>query len=117
MGELQQVSKAGRLTYIKTPGANPLKMGKLTIKYAAFKGDPMQEWRQDVIAGHMEKARKDVDLILYDHEAKEVMRFTFKHAWPSKRSFGSLTAKGNDPLTMTVTLEHEGVTIKGYNQA
>ena len=117
MGELQQASKGGRLTYIKTPGASPLKMGKVTLKYAAFKDDPMQKWREQVIQGKVQEARKDVSLILYDHEGAEVLRFNFKHAWPSKRSFGSLTSKGNDPLSVTITLEHEGVMVKGYNEA
>ncbi len=116
MGELQQSSKSGRVAYIKTPGANPLKMGKITVKYAAYKGDPMEPWRNDVIAGKMEKVRKDISLVLYDHEAKEVLRFNFKNAWPSKRAFSSLTSKGNDPLAVTITLDHEGVTVKGYNE-
>lgn len=115
MAELQQVSKGGSLAYIKTVGANPLKMGKVTIKYAAFKGDPIQKWREEVIQGKMSAARKTCSLILYDHNGTEELRFNFINCWPSKRAFSSLTAKGGEPLSVTITLDHEGVQVKGYN--
>jgi phage tail-like protein len=63
----------------------------------------------------MKEARKNISLILYDLEYKEEMRFNFSNAWPSKRAFSNFTAKGNDPVTITLTIEHEGVSVKGYN--
>ena len=115
MSELQQASKGGRLSYIKTAGATPIKMGKITLKYAAFKGDPMLVWREKIITGKISENRKACSMTVYDHSGTEKLRFNFRNAWPSKLAFSSLTAKGNEPLSVTITLEHEGVEIKGYN--
>ncbi len=115
VAELTQMSKDGKVIPLKTMGAIPVKAGKLTLKYVAMKDDPGLKWRADVIAGKMKESRKNVSLILYDLEYKEEMRFNFSNAWPSKRAFSNFTSKGNDPVTITLTIEHEGVSVKGYN--
>jgi len=115
VAELTQMGKDGKVVVIKTPGATPVKGGKLTLKYVAFKDDPVLKWRTDVIQGKMADARKNISIVLYDLEYKEEMRFNFSNAWPSKRSFSNFTSKGNDPVTITVTIEHEGVSVTGYN--
>jgi len=111
--ELVQSTKDGKVIVYKVPGANPIKMGKITIKYAAFSGDPLWKWRADVAQGKME--RKDVTIELHTQDNKKAKDWTFANCWPSKFSFGSLSAKSNDPLMVTVTMEHEGIKIKGYN--
>jgi len=113
--ELTQVAEKGKIIVTKGLGANSLKLGKLTVKYAAFKTDPLRKWREDVIGGKIANIRKDVTVHLYDREGKEEMSFTFRNAWPSKYSFSSFTAKSNEPVMITVTLEHEGMAVKGYN--
>jgi phage tail-like protein len=94
-------------------GANPLKAGKLTVKYSAFKGDPLRGWREQVVAGVV--SRKDVTLHIFTPDNKSEIELNFKRAWPSKYAWSSFTAKGNDAVMVTVTLEHEGMSIKGYN--
>ena len=68
VAELQQMTKAGKVVMVKTPGATPVKGGKLTLKYVTFKDDPAGKWRANVIAGKMADARKNISLILYDLE-------------------------------------------------
>jgi phage tail-like protein len=113
--ELTQVTKDGKTITTKSSGANSLKVGKLTIKYAAFKGDPLRKWRETVISGKMDGTRKDVTLILYNQANEKEMEYIFRRAWPSKYAFSNLSAKSNDPLAVTVTLEHEGMSVKGFN--
>ncbi len=113
--ELSQVAEKGKLIVTKGLGANPLKVGKLTVKYAAFKTDPMRKWREDVIGGKIANIRKDITIHLYTREAGEEMSFSFRNAWPSKYSFSSFTSKSNEAVMITVTLEHEGMSVKGYN--
>jgi phage tail-like protein len=105
----------GKVLPIKTTGATPLKSGKLTLKYVTFKDDPTAKWRGNVIAGKMAEARKNISVILYDLEYTEVFRLNFANAWPSKRAFSNFGTKTNDPVTVTLTIEHEGVETKGYN--
>jgi len=116
--ELTQVikGKSDKLAPLKTVGAIPLKAGKLTVKYLAFKDDPLQKWREKVInTDGGEMPRENISLILYDAMGEEKLRFNFARAWPSKRAFNSLSAKSSEALTVTITLEHEGVSVQGYN--
>jgi phage tail-like protein len=113
--ELMQSTKDGKTIIIKTQGATPVKTGKLTLKYVTFKSDPTAAWREQVTAGKMQAARKNISLILYDLEGVEAVRFNFKNSWPSKRVFSSFSSKSNEPVTVTLTIDHEGVDIKGYN--
>ncbi len=112
--ELQQVGKDGKMIIWKVQGATRLKPGKLTVKYAAYKGDKFRKWRDDIIAGKTE--RKNCTLSVYGIDGKEVeAEINFADCWPSKYSLSSFTAKGNDPVKVTVTIEHTGMKVKGYN--
>jgi phage tail-like protein len=115
VAELIQMAASGKMVPIKTMGATPVKSGKITLKYVAFKDDPGIKWRTFVIKGDMVSARKNISVVLYNLQYEEELRFNFKNAWPSKRAFSNFTAKGNDPVTITLTIEHEGVDVKGYN--
>jgi phage tail-like protein len=114
--EVNQITKSGKFVIVKTSGAMPLKAGKLTLKYAAFKEDPIKKWYDVAVNSKIQDARTNISLVLYDLENKTVMEFTFSNAWVSKYSFGSLSANGNDPLAVTVTIEHTGMGVKGYNE-
>lgn len=107
--ELIQSTKGGQAVIIKSQGASPIKAGKLTAKYAAFKSDPVMEWRKDVIDGNMAKARRNISIVVYGVDNKEIMRWNAKNAWPSKYTWSTLSAKSNEPLQVTVTIEHEGL--------
>ena len=112
--EVQQSMKNGKIVIVKALGAMPLKSGKLTLKYAAFKDDPIKKWYDEIVNQKVEAARTTISLVLYDLEGKPEFTFEFARAWVSKYSFGSLPAKGNDPLAVTVTIEHSGMNVTGY---
>ncbi len=109
--ETMQSTSDGKVIIIKSQGATPLKAGKLTAKYAAFKGDPILKWRQAVVDGKMKEARKNISIIVYAPDNTQVMQFDFKNAWPSKYAWSSLSAKSNEPLEITLTIEHEGMAV------
>jgi phage tail-like protein len=107
--EMQQSTKDGKVVIIKSQGATPIKPGKLTAKYAAYKDDPVLKWRQDVVDGKMNDARRDIHIVVYGVDNKEIMRFTCKNSWPSKVAWSSLSAKSNEAMEVTVTIDHEGM--------
>ncbi|HEX2914628.1 MAG TPA: phage tail protein [Chloroflexia bacterium] len=109
--EVMQSTSGGKVVIIKSQGATPLKPGKLTCKYAAFKGDPILTWRQQVIDGKMSEARKNISVAIFGPDNTEVMRFNFLNAWPSKYAWSTLSAKSNEALEVTVTIEHEGMQV------
>jgi phage tail-like protein len=107
--ETMQSTKEGKVVIIKSQGATPIKPGQITAKYAAYKDDPVMAWRQEVIDGKMNDARRDIHIVVYGVDNKEVMRWTCKNAWPNKVAWSSLSAKSNEPLEVTVTIVHEGM--------
>jgi phage tail-like protein len=114
--ETQQSTKEGKVVIIKSQGATPLKAGKLTVKYAALKDDPIKTWFDKVINQKIQEARTNISIVLYETGTNAAsLTFNFKNAWPSKYSYGSFTAKSNDTIMVTVTIEHEGMDVKGYN--
>jgi phage tail-like protein len=114
--ETTQVTKAGKILVRKIQGAQPLKTAKLTLKYAAFKDDPIKKWYDSVVNQKIKDARLNISLVLYEiGKDAATLTFSFKNAWPSKYSFSQFSAKGNDAVTITVTIEHSGMDVKGYN--
>lgn len=113
--EISLSGKNGKEVGNKTQGAAALKTGKITAKYAALKNDPVWTWRQEVVTGQVQKARRNISIVLYTIGDIEAMRFSFLNCWPSKYAFSTLSAKSNETLTVTVTIEHEGKVIAGYN--
>jgi len=109
--ELTQSGQNGLSVIIKSQGAATLKPGKITAKYAAFKGDPILKWRQKVVDGKMNEARVDCSVVVYTVDNEEVLRFDLANCWPSKYSWSSLSAKSNEPLQITVIIEHEGLKV------
>ncbi len=110
----QMMAKGGFLAK-KSLGALPLKGGKLTLKYPAIKEDPIKKWYDDIVGQKVATARTNITLSVYDYDGSVVLAFEFTAAWPSKYSFSSLSVKGNDAVSITVTIEHTGMNIKGYN--
>lgn len=112
VAELVQATKDGKQVQVKSRGAMDLKMGKLTVKYAAFKGDKLMKWRQDVIEGGMTKARKDLTVTAYTVDNKASMKWKFLNCWPSKYSWSGLNSTSNEPIVATVVFDHEGMSLE-----
>jgi len=113
--ETNQIGENGKFFVKKMLGAMPLKGGKLTLKYPAIKEDPIKAWYDTIVGQKVADARTNVSLIIYDLLGATLLTFDFSMAWPSKYSFSSFTVKSNDAVAITVTLEHTGMTVKGYN--
>lgn len=109
----KETGPKGQAIVRKIPGGLPQGAGgQVTVKYHALKGDPILKWRQEVLDGKMDKARRNVSVVLFATDNAEIMRFNLKNAWPSKYSWSSLTAGKAEALEITVTLDHEEVTVK-----
>jgi phage tail-like protein len=113
--ETDQMLEGGKYLNKKELGAMPLKGGKITLKYPSIADDPIKNWYDSVVNQKVADARTNVTLTLYDLLQAPTLSFDFAMAWPSKYSFSSFTVKGNDAVSITVTLEHTGMTVKGYN--
>ena len=105
--EAKLTSKGGKDFVYKTPGR--LKWGDITLKRGMNAEMDIWKWRKDVEDGKIDKARKNGSIVMYDYDFKEVARWNFVQAWPSKASGPSLNTGSSDAAIEELTLVHEGI--------
>jgi len=95
-------------TVRKLPGLN--KYGNVTLKWGITDSMELYEkWWKLVEECDMEKARKNVAIILMDCEGNPAARWEFVEAWPSKYDAPDLNATGTDVAIETLEIVHEGM--------
>jgi phage tail-like protein len=96
------------VTEKKLPGQTTY--GDLTLKWGLTASTRLWEWRQQVILGDV-NFRKNGSVVVYDlANAREVTRWNFLQAWPTKWEGPAFNAKGNEIAIDTLVLAHEGLT-------
>jgi phage tail-like protein len=109
--ELVQNGDKGQRQIVKTVGgqnkAPDISLTRMAPVDASK--DAMWKWFNDVRDKGMPNAnrgstRKNGSIVLYDTTNKEVSRFNFFNAWPSKISTDGLSTDGNDAVKETITL-------------
>jgi phage tail-like protein len=103
--EHKVVGKDGKEFVRKIPGR--LKWGDITLKRGITTNMDFWEWRKQVEDGKVEGARKDGSIIMYDQDGKEVARWNFEKAWPSKISGPSVKTDDNAVSVEELTIVHE----------
>ena len=87
----------------KLPGST--KWSDITLKRGVSADGSLAAWRKLVEDGDAAGARKGGSIILYDHEGKQIARFTFTDAWPRKISIDSDPETGLPIETLVLTVE------------
>ena len=109
--ELVQNGDKGQRQIVKTVGGQN-KAPDLSLTRMApvdSSKDAMWKWFNEVRDKGMPNSnrgstRKNGSIVLYDTTNKEVSRFNFFRAWPSKISTDALSTDGNDAVKETITL-------------
>jgi len=91
----------------KIPGR--LKWGDIVLKRGITKNLDMYNWRKEVEQGHVDKARLDGTIIMYDQTMTPIAEWSFTKGWPSKISGPSLQSDGNAVGVEELTIVHEGI--------
>ena len=89
----------------KLPGQT--KYPNITLKWGLTDSRELYDWYLDVTKGKV--ARRSGSIILNDTAGKEVMRWNFFEAWPTKWDGPDFSAKGTDVAIETLELAHERV--------
>jgi phage tail-like protein len=105
--EHKVVDDAGRELVMKIPGR--LKWGDITLKRGITSDMQIWDWRKKVEEGDVKGARKNGSIFMLDRAYKEVARWDFVSAWPSKVTGPSLKADSNEFGVEELTLVHEGL--------
>lgn len=96
----------GKALVQKFPGQ--LQWSNITLKRGVDADNTLWSWRQEVIDGKIEGARKDGTIEVVDWEGKPVTTYSFRRGWPCKYSAPGLNASGNDILVEEMEIAHEG---------
>ena len=103
---VQQDAKGKRI-YIKQPGNT--KWNDITLKRGQTSDQALWNWRQQVLDGKVDQARKNGTITGYDTNGSPVIQYTFQRGWISKWDGGSFNAKTNDVSVESITICHEGM--------
>lgn len=112
--EVAQQMQSGQYAQRKA-FSKPKWTGEITIKRLApldATQDSLWKWFNTIRNSGMgvdklTDQRKNGSVVIYDSTLKEVARWNFYNAWPSKISNDSFTVGSNDAVTETVTFQHE----------
>jgi phage tail-like protein len=109
--EVTQQTKQGRPYIIRVPARQANKPGTLTLKTKSVgAAEQLWKWRKQVVDGKVKEALRNGSVVIYDTENKEIGRWNFVKAWPSKLSIGSLSATSNDAIDVEISIEYEQLT-------
>jgi phage tail-like protein len=105
--EYKETTKDGKMIIRKLPGA--MKWADVTLKKSIDSKKDLWKWRHEVETGDIDAARRHGSIVLYDSKAKEIARWNFRDAWPSKWKGADLNAGENNVAIEEITLTHEGL--------
>jgi len=106
--EHKVVDSRGRELIQKIPGR--LKWESITLKRGITDNMDIWDWRQLVIDGKVDEARKNGSIVMFDQELQEKARWNFENAWPVKVSGPSVKTDSNEFGIEELVITHEGLT-------
>lgn len=106
--EHKVVNEQGQQIIQKQPGR--MKWQEVTLKRGITDNMDVWNWRKDVEDGKVEEARRNGSIVMFDQELKEVARWNFERAWPSKVTGPQLQSDSNAVGIEEMVIQHEGLT-------
>ncbi|SDL95684.1 phage tail protein [Nonomuraea jiangxiensis] len=94
-------------TVRKGPGKTTF--SDITLKWGLTDSTELWQWRQAIVEGRV--LRKSGSIVVYDlANRREVVRWNFVNAWPTKWEGPAFNATGHEVAVETLVLVHEGIT-------
>ena len=105
--EHKVVDGKGREYVQKIPGR--LKWENITLKRGITDNMDIWEWREQVLSGHVDDARRNGSIVMFDQALEERARWNFENAWPVKVSGPAIKSDSNEFGIEELVLTHEGL--------
>ncbi len=96
----------GEYVMKKLPGR--MKWNDIVLKQGITDSMAMWKWRELCEQGKINEARKNGSVIMFNQEMKEMARWDFVNAWPSKITGPTANAGNNEVGLEELTITHEG---------
>ncbi len=101
------VTETGKEIIHKIPGR--LKWTDITLKRGITDSKDVWIWRDQVIQGKIDDARKNVSIIMMNRKDDPVARWDMTNAWPSKVTGPGLKSDSNEIGIEEMVIVHEGI--------
>ena len=101
------VDEKGRESIQKIPGR--LKWQDISLKRGITSNMDIWDWREQVVQGQVDSARRNGSIVMFDQSLSEVARWNFENGWPSKVSGPTVKSDSNEFGVEELTLVHEGL--------
>ena len=98
----------GEFVVQKVPGR--MKWNNIKLKRGITADMDMWKWRKLVEEGKIDDARKNGSVVMFDQSGKEMARWEFIRAWPSKLHGPTANAGNNEVGIEELEITHEGYT-------
>jgi phage tail-like protein len=108
IAEHKVVDDNGHELVVKIPGR--LKWGDVTLKRGITSDMQIWDWRQLVVEGKVQDARKNCSIHMLDREYQDVTTWNFTNAWPSKVTGPTIKSDSNEIGLEEMVLVHDGMT-------
>lgn len=105
--EHKVVDDKGREYVQKIPGR--LKWENITLKRGITDNTDIWDWREEVLSGHVDDARRNGSIVMFDQALEERARWNFENAWPVKVSGPAIKSDSNEFGIEELVLTHEGL--------
>ena len=102
--ELREGTADGGAAVRKVPGVT--RWAALVLARRADGTTALREWRQLVLMGRGDEARRHGAIVQMDADSAEVTRWHFHNGWPSAWSVDAV----DGTVIETVTIQHDGLT-------
>jgi phage tail-like protein len=106
--EHKVINEQGREIIQKIPGR--MSWNDIALKRGITDSMDIWQWRKQVEDGDVEGARHSGSVVMFDQNLKEVARWNFERAWPTKVSGPSIRSDTNEISIEDLTITHEGLT-------
>ena len=105
--EQRESGKDGKQYISKQPGN--LKWADLVLKRGTTDSMALFEWRQQVVDGKVDEARKSGTITFYDNTNEPIALFDFVRGWPVKWKGPDVNTTNNAVAIEEITITHEGL--------
>jgi len=87
-----------------------IKVSNITLKYGLMKNNDFYKWFMEIASGKF--SSRNLSIVMYDTDGKELMRWNFLHAYPVKWIGPQFRSTEATAAIETLELAHEGMTVE-----